>query len=182
MNKLIATIIFALCLAGCTTQNKGSAISLEYGKILSKTEVTAANSTQATVAGYRELRKAPKSPIVDKNRAEGNIDQLTADKAQFIYTIAKTNGSTEKFRTEKGFFVERDCVSIEKTTYTNLRLVDDNVCRDLKKQQALAGAQRIKAKQCELAKRQVILAQTDREVFNANEAVITMCQFARPKR
>jgi len=118
---------------------------------------------------------------VDKNRAEGNIDQLTADKAQFIYTIAKTNGSTEKFRTEKGFFVERDCVSIEKTTYTNLRLVDDNVCRDLKKQQALAGTQRIKAKQCELAKRQVILAQTDREVFNANEAVISMCQFNRPK-
>ena len=175
----IAVLVGVVFLAGCTNQEAAPEINIEYGKIKSKTPFSNNPPRGATVAGYRQLEQVPITKLLDTTQVAQNVAQVSANAGGYVYEIEKTNGSIIKLATEKGFFVERDCVAIERTSLTNLRLVDDSVCRDLKKQQAMRRTHSLAAHQCELAKRQVILAQSDREVFKANEDVIRLCQFTR---
>jgi hypothetical protein len=45
------------------------------------------------------------------------------------YTIRDEHGRVVKYVTDKAFFVEGDCVAIERGGGLNLRLVDDGVCQ-----------------------------------------------------
>lgn len=175
----LLTLLSVFFIAGCANSGAAPDINLEYGKIKSKTQYAKNPPRGVVVAGYRELEQVSVSRLVDDAHVAENVSQVATGSGGYVYEIEKASGAIVKLATEKGFFVERDCVAIEKTSLTNLRLVDDSVCRDLKKQQSMSRTLAIAARQCELAKRQVVLAQSEREVFKANEEVIRLCQFSR---
>lgn len=99
--------------------------------------------------------------------------------AKYRYTIRKLDGSTIKIVTEKDFFARLDCVAIEQGYSYNLRLVSDEICRKPDRDPTLVKKQQARANDCVQAKRQMIIAQTDREIMTSRQTVEVSCQFSR---
>lgn len=81
--------------------------------------------------------------------------------------------------TDKAFFVEGDCVAIERGGGLNLRLVDDGVCQGgIDEKRELSKIEKAAAL-CALDKRQLIIALSESQIKEANRRIHADCQYDR---
>ena len=93
------------------------------------------------------------------------------------YTIRDERGRVLKYVTDKAFFVEGDCVAIEREGGLNLRLVGDGICKGGSgKKRELSKIEKAAAL-CALDKRQLIIALSDKQIKEANRRIHADCQY-----
>jgi hypothetical protein len=162
-------------MSGCTVmleKDKDLPAKISIGTIKKVEPVSLDTITKYDmVGGYGGLLDASsmafKDPEVDRH--------LHLDTRR--YTIRDKSGRVVKYVTDKAFFVEGDCVAIEREGGLNLRLVDDAICqggsgekRELTKLEKAAAL-------CALDKRQLIIALSDKQIKEANRRIHTDCQY-----
>ena len=179
--KVLGSSLFMMIvLAGCATKSGGTKVQLDYGTIESKELVTGNIKDTTLIGGYMGMEAIPVGPEATEANKNKNIKNASDTiPAKYRYTITKLNGSSVKVVTGKDFFARKDCVAIEKGHSYNLRLVEDSICQSGK-----VGPKALKAKQkpasdCVQAKRQMIIAQSDREFADSRQMVEVSCQFSR---
>lgn len=117
-------------------------------------------------------------PATDESIRSSNIQKASKNRAaRYLYTIKTLDGDTVRVVTEKDFFSRLDCIAIEKGHSYNLRLVDDEFCRTPNRDPKLIQAHREKVNDCMQAKRQMVIAQSDRELVVSSQRVESSCQF-----
>ncbi|MFT7244425.1 MAG: hypothetical protein ACI82A_001782 [Candidatus Azotimanducaceae bacterium] len=154
-------------------------MTVRYGKIES-TEVVAAKTKSELYGGLRGIKATSDLPPVPREKIEANVKQIIAPEAMnYLYVIKFADGKSIRVKTDKAFFDRRDCVAVEQGELVNLRLVADDLCNSEIHEQRQKQFADVQAKQCAIAKRQLILAQTDRQVDDAGEQIRRLCQFSR---
>jgi|AntAceMinimDraft_12_1070368.scaffolds.fasta_scaffold27631_2 hypothetical protein len=125
------------------------------------------------VGGYGGLldasSMASRDPEVDRH--------LHLDTRRYI--IRDERGRVVKYVTDKAFFVEGDCVAIERGGGLNLRLVDDAICKGGDGEKAELSNLEKAAALCALDKRQLIIALSEAQIKEANRRVHVDCQYDR---
>lgn len=176
----IAVLVFLAGLTACASQPKAPKVQLDYGTIEMKELMTGNIKDSTLVGGYLGMMEIPVGPEVseeDRNRKIMSASATHPDK--YRYTVKKLDGTSVKIVTGKDFFARKDCVAIEKGYSYNLRLVDDQFCQATRLEANMLKKQQKPANDCVQAKRQMIIAQSDREVINARQMVEVACQFTR---
>lgn len=178
--KLSMTIVVTLILAGSTIANAGSIASVNYGTVES-VDTTTEESSHAggAVAGgliggligprrHRGLRIVAGAAI--GAAAQGSSTGGTAYK----YTVMLNNGAEEAITTEQDDIRTGDCVSIEVGDHANVRRVSSYHC-ETKSTTVVEHHQR-DADSCDLAKSELVKADTDDEIDNATKKVRILCE------
>jgi len=125
------------------------------------------------IGGYDGLlnssSKASKDPEI--------ADHLHLDARR--YTIRDQEGRVVNFVTDKDFFVEGDCVAVERAETPNLRLLDDGICQGDTHEKSVPTEIEKAAARCALDKRQLMIALTDAQIRDANRRIHNDCQYER---
>ncbi|MFT7133839.1 MAG: hypothetical protein ACI81O_002558 [Cyclobacteriaceae bacterium] len=125
------------------------------------------------IGGYGGLlnssSKASKDPEI--------ADHLHLDARR--YTIRDQEGRVVNFVTDKAFFVEGDCVAVERGETPNLRLLDDGICEGDTHEKSVPTEIEKAAARCALDKRQLMIALTDAQIRDANRRIHSDCQYER---
>lgn len=95
------------------------------------------------------------------------------------YTISDQEGRIVNFVTDKAFFVEGDCVAVERAETPNLRLLDDGICQGDTHEKSVPTEIEKAAARCALDKRQLMIALTDAQIRDANRRIHNDCQYER---
>lgn len=159
--------------SACTVQlnqrwDRSSAI--ELGRV-AKVETQARDSVspEAEIGGL--------SAVAMMTESESNLAFINSllPRTMQVYTITSSDGRTTYFASEKSHIGIGDCVAIERGPSPNLRRVGDRYCDGTGK--AKLSELETAATQCLLAKRQLMLAQTDTQLAAASRQVQALCQF-----
>lgn len=181
MRVLLFILLPLLFTSACTSTipNAGT-VSVQYAKVKDKSIAPATIGAGTQVAGLRGAlldRQMPAGAVASSS----NVENAAAGfRQRFVYDLEVLGGDTLSVVSEKGFFERADCLVVERGPSINLRRVDDALCLDEKRRLARANMAEVRATQCSLAKKQLLIAQTERELAAANEQVITLCQFSAP--
>ncbi len=180
MTQVFILLIVGMMLTGCATTGKNKALQLIYGKIESKQVVSDLPEKRGIlVGGKRGIAHVSSGPAA-KASANRNIEKLIEPtQPHYLYTVKKTDGKTLQLVTDKNYLEPSDCVLIEQAEFINLRLVDDERCREQKRNQMVATRHEISARQCALAKNQLAIAQTDRQIATDTAQLEALCQYSR---
>jgi len=177
--RFIFLLSAALIVSSCTTTSGSKGMDIRYGKIETKERVTAKNQ-QSTLAGFKGIKATSDLPALPQGQVEANVNRaLAVETEAYTYLIRFSDGKSLKLTTDKEFFYRKDCVSVERGELINIRLVEDEVCSSEIREQKQRQVGQIQAKQCAMAKRQLMLAQSDRETDRAAEQVRNLCQYSR---
>ncbi len=154
-------------------------MSVKYGKVESR-ELSTSKTSRGLVGGFKGIRATSDIPVVSRDKIEANIEKAMSEASEsYLYVIKFADGKSLRITTDKDFFYRKDCVAVEQGELVNLRLVDDDLCNNETRAQKMKQQTAIQAQQCALAKRQLILAQSDREINAAGEQIRQLCQFSR---
>jgi outer membrane lipoprotein SlyB len=172
---------------GCTVV-AGDALAqgttVNYGRITAVRQVELRNpdaqATGALVGGLAGL--ATGSGQSSSNRAlralggatiGGRVGGAAGSSTGFEYTVLINGTNTIRIVTEKAGLRVRDCVSVERGAFNNIRLAADERCEAAEAvvpQQAAAAANA-----CVAAKEQLLNAETDEDFDRAERRVRLLC-------
>ncbi len=170
----------AVCLAGGVALAQ---TSISYGKITAvkpvATESAAAQGAGALVGGTIGLvsgRNQSSSNKALRAAAGGVAGQQVAKRAStkqaFEYTLLVDGKSTMTVVTDEAGMRAGDCVAVERGTYVNLRLVDDQQCAPRAKASSTAKSN---ATACSAAKDEVLKAKDDEAFDRAERKLRLLC-------
>lgn len=106
------------------------------------------------------------------------MGQLAGGKHQAqAYVIRLADGSDIKVITNKSDAQEGDCVSVEEGKYTNLRPVSDVMCTEgiHHDDEDIWESHVEDAQECDIAKQQLLRAETDEDLERAKSKVQVLC-------
>ena len=178
--KISSTIVATLILASSAAANADSITSVNYGTVQSVATTTVESShAGGAVAGgliggligprrHRGLRIATGAAI--GAAAQGSATGGTAQK----YTVMLNNGVEEAITTEQTDIRTGDCVSIEVGEHANIRRVSSYHCET--KDTTVAEHHQRDSDSCDLAKSELVKADTDDEIDNATKKVRVLCE------
>jgi hypothetical protein len=162
-------------LNGCTLMLDGQKESLQqidFGVIENVAIATPSMSSQYDlIGGYGGLTNVVSLASMDPEIAT----HLQLDTRR--YKIRDENGKIVTYLTDKSFFVEGDCVAIEKNVTLNLRLVDDSICQGAAPNKSVKTEIEQAAARCAMDKRQLIIAQGEAQIRAANNRIHRDCQY-----
>lgn len=104
----------------------------------------------------------------------GQIAGAASNSTGFEYTVLVPGGNTVTIVTEKGGLRVRDCVSVERGQFNNIRLAPDARC-DAALSPASQAAATSTANACASATQQVLNATTDEEFERAERRMRLLC-------
>ena len=178
--KISMTIIVTLALTSSAIANADSIVSVNYGTVQS-IETTTEESSHAggAVAGgliggligpkrHRGLRTV--TGAVVGGAIQGSATGGTVQK----YTVMLNNGVEEAITTEQDDIRTGDCVSIEVGDHANIRRVSSYHCET--KNTDTADHHQAAASSCQMAKNELVKADTDDEIDNAAKKVRVLCE------
>ncbi len=178
--SLLVSIPLLFTVACTSTIPHSGTMSIEYAKVKAKSVAAKQTEAGAEVAGIRGALRERQTPATAAVSSK-NVEAVAGGFPQrFVYELEVVGGKTFSVISEKGFFERADCLVVERGASLNLRRVDDALCLDEKRRQARANVAEVRATQCALAKKQLLIAQTERELSAANEQVMNLCQFSAP--
>ena len=178
--KISMTIIVTLALTSSAIANADSIVSVNYGTVQSVSTVTEESShAGGAVAGgliggligpkrHRGLRVVTGAAI--GAAAQGSATGGTAQK----YTVMLNNGVEEAITTEQDDIRTGDCVSIEVGDHANIRRVSSYHCET--KNTDTEDHHQAAADSCQMAKNELVKADTDDEIDNAAKKVRVLCE------
>jgi hypothetical protein len=180
-----ALIAFFLCaqLMGCTMTvgdraSSGESVEIEFGVVKRQQAISSDRAGEADLAGgYIGMANGQITAA-----AGSDVARRLASGRAYMYTITRTSGETITFATEKQFIVKGDCVAIERGFTVNLRMVPDSMCEGKStkgKAKQLARSLSFAAEQCQQAKRQLMLAQSEDQLAQSSSQVEEACQYRR---
>ena len=181
MNKKISlTFVVALLLTGSAIASADSIVSVNYGTVQSVATTTEESShAGGAVAGgliggligpkrHRGLRMV--TGAVVGGAIQGSATGDTVQK----YTVMLNNGVEEAITTEQTDIRTGDCVSIEVGDHANIRRVSSYHCEA--KNVDTEDHHQAAADSCQLAKTELVKADTDEEIDNASTKVRILCE------
>ena len=181
MNKKISlTFVVALLLTGSAIASADSIVSVNYGTVQSVATTTEESShAGGAVAGgliggligpkrHRGLRMV--TGAVVGGAIQGSATGDTVQK----YTVMLNNGVEEAITTEQTDIRTGDCVSIEVGDHANIRRVSSYHCET--KNVDTEDHHQAAADSCQLAKTELVKADTDEEIDNASTKVRILCE------
>ena len=178
--KISLTFVVALLLASSAIANADSISSVNYGTVQSVATTTEESShAGGAVAGgliggligprrHRGLRIAAGAAI--GAAAQGSATGGTVQK----YTVKLNNGVEEAITTEQTDIRTGDCVSIEVGDHANIRRVSSYHCET--KSTTTSDHHQEAADSCQVAKNELVKADTDDEIDNASKKVRILCE------
>ena len=178
--KISMTIVVTLILASSTIANADSIASVNYGTVQSVATTTEESShAGGAVAGgliggligpkrHRGLRVV--TGAVAGGAIQGSATGGTAQK----YTVMLNNGVEEAITTEQTDIRTGDCVSIEVGDHANIRRVSSYHCET--KSTTVVKHHQEDADSCQMAKTELVKADTDDEIDNATKKVRILCE------
>lgn len=179
--KLLLTFAGLYVLAGSTVLQADTAVTINYGIVQSVSTVTEESShAGGAVAGgliggligpkrHRGLRIVTGAAV--GAAAQGSATGGTAQK----YTVKLNSGVEEAITTEQTDIRSGDCVSIEQGDNANIRRVSSIHC-ETKNTTLIPEHHASDASNCDLAKNELIKADTEDEIDVAVKKVRVLCE------
>ncbi len=177
---MLFTALCVLALSSCTWQIGGkpevtNPVLINFGKIEAKS--VARLDSEAEIAG---LQGALLDRDIDSTRSGaaniGRAKQLSGMSQTYVYEIHRLDGKILRIVSEKDFLERKDCVAIERLGSINIRRVDDAICLNAPK--VMPREILVAAENCNLAKRELLIAQGDQAINQARQQVSEACQFS----
>jgi outer membrane lipoprotein SlyB len=177
MSRTISTVVMgalALLVAGGTTS---AATTVDYGRITAVNVVSAhskkAQTSGAILGGVIGAGSSSNRPVgtVGGAIAGRQLGRMMSRRQTFEYTILLGSSSIKMVTDEAGMRVG-DCVAVERGSFNNLRLVDDNRCAP---NVTPAPAALNEANSCIKAKEQLLAADTDEAFERAERRMRLLC-------
>jgi outer membrane lipoprotein SlyB len=172
-----------LILTGLTISNAvaDTAISIQYGTVVSSHTVTEASSHAggAVVGGL--LGAAISGPrrrglkIMGSAAAGAAIQGAATGSVAQQYTVQLRNGGQAIVSTEQQEIRQGDCVSVEQGQHANIRRVSNIHCEERHKT-TIPEHHESSANNCQLAKDELTKAQTDESIDHAAKKVRVLCE------
>lgn len=185
--KLTRTHLIAIAALGCTTAAgiayaQGTTVS--YGRITAVRQVELRNqdaqAAGALIGGLAGL--ASGSGQSGSNRAlrtiggasvGGRVGGAAGSSTGFEYTVLIDGTHTIRIVTEKSGLRVRDCVSVERGAFNNIRLAADERCEN--RTASVPARATNAANACASAKEQLLNAETDEDFDRAERRVRLLC-------
>ena len=175
--------IAAAFLASALLMPEGAgAATIRYGEVTSVSVTSTEDDDHVSGAvkgGLLGKAIGRRRPGVDRGVIAGAAMGAAADKADdkslYLYTVQLVDGDgTIRIHTEQGDIRQGDCVSIEQGEHANIRRVSSVHCEHRTSAPPPHHAQA--AKECDLAKQELMAASTDEEVDIAIKKVRVLCE------
>ena len=178
--KISLTSVVTLILVCSSIANADSIVSVNYGTVQSVDTTTEESShaggavTGALIGGLIGPRRHRGLRMVTGAVVGGAIQgSATGDTVQ-KYTVMLNNGVEEAITTEQDDIRTGDCVSIEVGDHANIRRVSSYHCET--KNTDTEDHHQAAADSCQMAKNELVKADTDDEIDNAATKVRVLCE------
>ena len=179
----ILAFVCTILLCGAAGTAAAQASSVNYGRITAVSQGSAASAdaqragtfvggTVGLISGSGQSSSNRALRTLGGAAAGRQLGNMASSRPTFEYTILIDGTSTIRMVTDEAGLRVGDCVSVERGSFNNLRLVDDARC-DARAAAAPAAIQEASA--CQQAKDTLLRAETDAEFDRAERRVRLLC-------